>query len=641
MKMPPGQPRVALICAALAVLTLVLFWPITTHDFVNYDDPLYVTENARVKTGISMENTIWAFDRVVGNQTYWHPVTWLSHQLDCELFGLRAGSHHLISLLLHAGNVVGLFLLLHRLTGHLWRSAFVAALFAWHPLQVDTVAWVAERKTILGTLFGLLTIWAYARYVEAKRSPERRRSLPWFGCAVLLFGVALMSKGPLLVTLPCVLLLLDIWPLRRLGNAVDGVTATPFSRADLLPLARLMLEKIPFFVLTIISSVITLTAHQRLNLVISTETLPVGERLMNGFVAYVRYLGKVFWPADLAVYYPPETTAPMIQWGAVVLVAVISLLAFRFAKKYGGVFVGWFWFVGMLVPFVGFVQAGVQSMADRFVYMPIAGCFIAISWILAELRRTRAGNVLGSSIATVVLMACFVTARHQAGHWKNTETLFGHAVAVTKPNVIVRINYGSALAARGDLAGAARQYGAAIEINPGELQAYELLARILERSGDAAGARETLNAALVVQPNSATAHNDLGVLLMKEGQLDEAADEFALATKLNPDFPEAFYNAGVAASQQKKNDAATAHYLRALQLRPDYFDARNNLAATLADMERYQEAADQLQEVIAARPNEAEAHFNLSYVLRKLGQADRAQEHYELARRLKPDLFRK
>jgi len=395
------------ICIALVLVTFALYWPVRHHAFINYDDPLYVTHNPNVKAGLTWHGVVWAFRATEAHN--WHPLTWLSHMLDCQLFGPNPGAHHLVNVAFHALNAVLLYLVLGRMTGAWWRSAAVAALFALHPLQVGSVAWIAERKNLLSTSFWLLTLWAYARYAEATTRASKRNA---YSLALVCFALGLMCK-PMLVTVPFVLLLLDGWPLRRLQLATLG--------------SRLV-EKLPFFALGAASSAATIwaaTSEAQERSFSSLHRLPLGLRIENALISYLRYLGKMIWPVGLSVFYPYPTAWPL--WLALLsalALALITLSALRWAARCPPLLVGWLWFMGTLVPVIGLVQVGVQSMADRFMYVPMIGLLIAIVWGVSELSlRWNVPKPVVSVVAAMVLVACATLTRLEVRRWKDTETL--------------------------------------------------------------------------------------------------------------------------------------------------------------------------------------------------------------------------
>ena len=496
-----------LMATLLVLITVATYWPVMRHDFINYDDPVYVIDNTHVRAGLTWEGLTWAFGRLRGDQTYWHPLSWVSHMVDCQLYGLKPGGHHRTSMLLHAANAVLVFLVFRRMTGAFWRCVVLAALFALHPLQVDSVAWVAERKTLLSAFFWLLTLWAYARYAEVQ-SPafhttnhgSRITHYPSFFYVLSLFFLAcgLMCK-PVLVTLPFVLLLLDYWPLQRFQLSTLNAqrpTSPPLrglglkaQDSRLKVLLPLLWEKLPFFALAVASSVITVLGHQALGVLNSVSRLPWDARLENALVSYVRYLGKTFWPSRLAVFYPYPTAWPMGEVVAcALLLLAISGLVLGTARSRPWLFVGWFWFLGVLVPFIGLIQAGAQAMADRFMYVPALGIFVAVIWGVHGLAKGGRYQQNGLSVAgAAAIVLCLVLTRQQLAHWKNSLTLFQHALEVTENNHIAHDNLGSALFRKGQIDEAIREFQEAIRLKPDYAGAHTNLARALAMKHAPAG----------------------------------------------------------------------------------------------------------------------------------------------------------
>jgi len=468
MKWPSN---VTVIAGLLAAVTLVTYTPAFKAEFVDYDDTDYVTQNPHVLPGLTKAGIVWAFTELHGEHTYWHPITWLSHMLDCQLFGLNAGAHHAVNVAFHTVNVVLLFLLLFRLTGTVGRSAVVAALFALHPLQVDTVAWVAERKNLLSTLFFLLTLWAYAGYVRNQPKAGERvdaagvmvrarnfRLINYF-LALVLFALALMSK-PSVVTLPCVLLLLDYWPLQRLQ-----LSELSTQRSTMV---RLLLEKVPFFMLAAAVSVTTVLSNRQIGSISSSVDLPFTLRLTNALVSYGRYLRKAFWPDDLAVLYPYPKSWPVEQvlFTAVLLLGISAWVVWNW-KRQPYLLMGWCWFVGMLVPTIGLIQAGAQSMANWFVYIPLIGLFLLITWGVADWRSRHPNqSALLIAVSTALLAGCFVVTRTQLRYWQNHVALFERALAVTPPNFLALCGLGAALERAGRIEEATLRYRQALQFAP-------------------------------------------------------------------------------------------------------------------------------------------------------------------------------
>ena len=467
-----------LVCLGLITTTLLAYWEVSTFTFVRYDDPVYVLQNPIVRAGLSLESIAGSF--VSTQASNWHPLTWLSHMLDVQLWGLHPAGHHLTSLMLHVANALLLFIILNRTTGHLWASGLVAALFALHPLHVESVAWVAERKDVLSTFFGFLALHAYARYVE---NPVFRR----YATVFILFVFGLMAK-PMLVTLPFVMLLLDYWPLKRLDS--QSVT-------------KLLQEKVPLFVAAGLSSIVTFVVQQQGGAMHTLETYPLSIRLANALVAYGSYIGKAIWPTGLAVLYPHPGMPSLWQLGGIaILLACISWLVRQARHGCPYLLVGWLWYLGSLVPVIGLIQVGEQSMADRYTYVPAIGLFIMAAWGIADLTaRLPHRRVLLILSALVVLPTLIAATRLQAGHWRDSIALFERALAVTTDNYVAHNNLGNALAARGRLAEAILQYQAAIRINPAKAQSFNNLGATLMLQGKNEKARVYFHKALEIQPN--------------------------------------------------------------------------------------------------------------------------------------------
>jgi len=552
------------IYAALALTTLAAFWPVLECGFVNYDDPLYVTANPQVQGGLCWPGVRWAF--TAQHASNWHPVTWLSHMLDCQLFGLNAGAHHLVNVLFHTVNVLLLFLVLRQMTGALWRSAVVAALFAWHPLQVDTVAWIAERKNVLSTLFWLLTLWAYSRYAEIKvRSPgSSGRGRKWYGLALLFLALGLMSK-PMLVTVPCTLLLLDYWPLKRFQLTT--------AKATCLVLIRLVWEKLPFFALAAASSFMTIAAHRGLGIMDTGTVLPFELRVENALVSYLRYLGKTIWPDNLAILYLHPREWPALTVGAcgLLLVVASSLAVWAFRKR-SYLFVGWFWFLGVLVPAIGLIQAGEQAMADRFSYVPLIGLFIAVTWGGWEaVQRWPQSRLLAYVAALLALASCLVITRGQLRHWKDSQAVFEHCVRVTPNNFVAHNNLGFALATQGKLEEAKAHYLEALRIQPYYAESLRNMGVVLTQQGKTEEGLRYLYEAVRVKPQFKDVYAKLGLALAAEGRFEEAVARYREALRLKPDWPEAHNNlAWILAThpdEKLRNGAeAVAHAQRACEL---------------------------------------------------------------------------
>ncbi|HXC99660.1 MAG TPA: tetratricopeptide repeat protein [Verrucomicrobiae bacterium] len=604
----------------LGLVTILLYWPSINHDFVNYDDPVYVTANAHVQAGLTWGNLKWAFTNPVGPN--WHPLTVLSHMLDCQLFGLNPRGHHLTSMVLHTINTMLVFLWLRSLTGATWRSAFVAALFGWHPAHVESVGWVAERKDVLSTCFGLLALIFYTLYA-GQSGFQNSKSKIYYWLTLVLFACGLMSK-PMLVTWPLVMLLLDYWPLER------------WKATSWWHLAR---EKIPFFVLVALASVVTFAVQKHGGAVETSEHLPMGARIGNALVSYCRYLGKLFWPAKLAVFYPhPGSWPPAEVLLAGGFLTVLSALFWWQRSQHPFLLMGWLWFLGTLVPVIGLVQVGDQALADRYTYISSLGIFILVSWGVYELSRGWRYQVEGLSLAgCAVLVLCLAMTPRQLGYWQDSVALFRHALVVTENNPLAHGNLGAALLDKGQNEEAIEQLQEAIRLKPDFAGARNNLATALSNTGRMGEAIDQFQEAVRLGPDDARAHDNLGAALGRKGQMDAAIDQFREAIRLKPDFAGAHNNLGNALSSEGRLDAAIGEFQEAINLKPDFADAYNNLGAALGGKGRMDEAIGQFQEAIRLKPDFARAHNNLGVALGRKGRIDEAIREFQEAIRLKPD----
>jgi len=571
-----------LICLLLITATLAVYWQVLDHSFVNYDDTLYVTKNPYVQAGLTSRGITWSLTATrAGN---WHPLTWLSHMLDWHLYGMDPGWHHFSSLLFHTANALLLFLVLNRMTGGLWRSAFVAGLFALHPLHVESVAWVAERKDVLSTFFLFLTLLSYIWYVE-------RPGFYRYFLVILCFVLGLMAK-PMVVTLPFLLLLLDFWPLERftLGPSNNNQTAThrppinakkPWRQA-----LALLMEKTPLFILTAVSSFVTFTVQKSGGSVAPLEIYPFKMRLANALLSYVRYIIKMIWPEHLAVFYPhPGQSLAMWQAAlAGLLLVVISIAVIRARHRYPYLPVGWFWYVGTLVPVIGLVQVGAQAMADRYTYVPLIGLFIMISWGVPNLLlKLRFQYFVSATAVGIVIAALMICTHLQVASWRNNITLFKKAVEVNANNYLAHINLGGALAEQGNIEEAEKHFSRALQLNPRSAVAHNDLGNILQQQGKLEKAIDHFYESLHRDPNLSETHFNLGNALLRQGKIEEARIHFATALQIRPDFAEGYNSLGVALARQGKVDEAIVHFREAVRLKPSYAQARSNLELALQE----------------------------------------------------------
>ena len=620
----------ALICLLLAALTLVAFWQVLGNGFIGSDDPEYVIDNHHVYTGLRPANVVWAFTHA--HSFNWHPVTWLSHMLDCQVYGLHPMGHHLTSLLFHVANTLLLFLLLAGMTGRNWPSAFVAALFAVHPLHVESVAWVAERKDVLSTFLGLLTLLAYVSYA---RNPGVRRYI----VVAVLFAVGLMAK-PMLVTLPLVMLMLDYWPLGRFEQ-VQEKKARNAKRAPWVGW-KLVREKVPLIGLSAISCVVTYYVQNMTGAVTPLRYMPLTVRVPNALVSYFRYLGKMIWPSELAIYYPHPMSSLPIWQAAAALVALVAVtwLAVRMAKRSPYVAVGWLWYVVTLIPVIGFVQVGMQSMADRYTYIPLIGIFVMIAWGLPQVFEGLGKRLHWLALAVpavAVILVLIPITRAQSAYWKNDKMLFGHAMSATRDNELVEYSVGMVLSREGKRDEAERHFLRALEIAPDYKEAHIGMGNLLSAQGKHQEAIERYREALRIRPDFAVAHNNLGLALGRVGMTREALDEFDEAVRLKPDYLDAHYNLARALARQGRLDEAVEQYEKVLEINPKNADARCNLGNTLAAQGKTSGAIDEFTKSLEIKPNNAMAHNNLGNALASSGRLDEALEHFTEAIRLKPD----
>ena len=595
---------------AIAVVTLGSYANVRYFDFVNFDDRGYHL-NRHLRDGVSLTAAKWAF--TTGDLGNWHPLTWLSHLLDIQLYGPQGGPHHVTNLILHVLASVMLFVFLRRATGALWRSAFVTFLFALHPLHVESVAWVSERKDVLCAFFWFLTSWVYVRYTER---PSLRRYLIVF----VPFCLGLLSK-PMIVTLPLALLLLDVWPL---GRAVS---------------IRLFLEKIPFFALAVADSFITFLVQQKAGYVRTTASYPVGLRIENALVSYVIYIGKMFWPVDLPVWYPYPKSIPV--WEAVVaalVLATVSTLAIRGLRKFPYFASGWFWYVGTLVPVIGLIQVGRQSRADRYMYIPMVGLSIVLAWGAADIaNRWPRSKTWIVSVLAVACLAMIPDTWTEVQYWENTEKLFTHAIRVSKGNDIGYHNVGSAmLSSPARYAEALKLYDTELLEDPQSAQAHcdrgSALAALNRRTEAAA----EFKTSLALDPKYIDAHLEYGAMLIDEGNWQQAIAECDAALRVNPRTSRALENRGVALAQGKRFEEAIVSYEASLQLEPDNFEAHTNLGKALAALGHLNESLLEFDEAIRLNPGYLDAHRNRGVALLRTGRRDEAVESFQTAVRLAP-----
>ena len=633
--------RVLLVSLVLAAVVPAVYWPLHTADFTNFDDPVYVTNNPEVFHGLSWRALRWAFTTFHGSN--WHPLTWLSHAADCQCWGENAGGHHLTSVAFHAANTVLLLLALWQMTGALWRSAFVAALFALHPLHVESVAWIAERKDVLSTFFGLLSLWAYAAYAQAAKvgvrgneprsqeedkksevqspksegGPRPKAQSPrpaappsdqthhaprtthhpstFYLLSLAGFALGLMSK-PMLVTLPFLLLLLNFWPLDRLELKIKNSKLKTFS--------PLLLEKLPFFALTLASSLVTFRAQHAGGAVVTLEKFPFSDRLANAVLAYAAYVQRAFWPAKLAVFYPFPADVPL---ASVVLtglaLAGVTVLVLALARRAPWLTVGWLWFGGMLAPVIGLVQVGSQAAADRYMYLPLVGLAVAVTWTAAALAsRWRYGRAVAVGLAAAVLAGSGICTRFQLQYWQNSIALFSHTLDVTRDNPTALHN----------------------------------LAHALSLTGNQRAALPYFNEVLRRWPTYAMGYFNRGCALAVQGKLEEATADFQAAIRCQPDYEEAYYHLACALVLQSRLEEARTNFLAALRCKPDYAEAHTKLGNLLWVQGATNEAMAHLNTAVTLRPDYEEGCYYLGGALAREGQFAKAAAAFRSAIKAKP-----
>ena len=598
-----------LILLGLAVVTFGIYAQVIGHHFITLDDLSYIEENPMVNRGVTLPGLAWAFTTFYSAN--WHPLTWISHMIDSQLFGTFAGGHLLVNALIHTANTLLLFWFLLRTTRARWSSAFVAALFALHPLHVESVAWASERKDTLSTFFGLLSLIAYVRYAEA---PSIRR----YAWVAIMLALGLLAK-PMLVTWPFVMLLLDYWPLDRMrdlrsdvrGQKAD-VSGQPARRSlgggGWSVVRGLMVEKLPLFALVAASAVVTFLAQSHGGTVSGFAGAPITLRLSNALVSYAKYLLLAFWPNDLAVYYPysgPKIATWQIIGAALLLIAITAFCFFQSRKHSGYLMVGWLWFLGTLVPVIRLVQIGGQTMADRYFYIPSIGLFIALVFGLTDVARSwRVPPLLGAGVALGVLLILATLANAQIQRWRDSFTLFEHTLAVTPPNLLIEHNLGQAM---------------------GDSGRYDEAAVHFEK-------------ALQMDRNFYDALVGLGVTREFQGRLPEAIQYLQAAIHSQPDTPKAHVQLGLALWKQNDHQAALEEMRRASQLAPEDEDIRANFGIALELVGRLPEAIVQFHEALRMNPNDAETHNNLGLALLASGKARESIPEFETALRLKPEL---
>ena len=583
-EMRGDRARLAVLAVALAVITLLAFWPVVDCGFVNFDDPEYVTQNAIVQQGLTWSGVRWAF--TTGTLGNYHPLTWLSLMLDRTLWGAAPLGFHLTNVALHAANAVLLFLVLRRMTGATWRSLLVAALFAVHPLRVESVAWLSARKDCLSALFGLLAIAAYARYTA-------RPSAARYAVVACLFATSLLAKA-MFVTLPAALLLLDHWPLRR---------STPWR--------SLILEKLPLLAIALIASIATFAVQHAGGAVGGVDRYPIWQRLTNATIAYFGYLAQTVIPTNLAVFHPhPRTLQVTLLAAAIATLLTITAVVIARRRTAPWMLIGWLWFLGTLVPMIGLVQVGGHARADRYTYLPMIGLLIAVAWSLpAAMWRS------GAVASIVLLVVLSLMTRREIGHWRDSVTLWQRAIAVTNDNYVAHTNLAVELTRRGHAGDAEKHYRHAIRIRADWSTAHNGLGVLLAARGDAPGAIAAYESAIAARPGFAVAHRNLARLLAEQGRSDDAIRHFRRATELRPTDAKAHLLLGLELARRGELPAARQHLASAARLEPSSRDAHYYAGVAAAQSGDLASATDHLRAALLLAPGDKDAQAALDEVL--------------------------
>jgi tetratricopeptide (TPR) repeat protein len=595
------------VALLLAVATLSIYSQVRHFEITNYDDPDYVTENSHVRAGITAEGVKWAFTSSYAAN--WIPLTWLSHMADVELWGLDGGGHHLGNVVLHVMSTLLLFAFLLRATGVRWRSALVAFLFALHPLHVQSVAWIAERKDTLSAFFGMLALWLYGRYAE-------RPTTGRYVAVAAAFTAALLSK-PMAVTLPLVFLLADYWPLERK-----------------LAWRQAVREKTPLFVLSAAAAVVTFFAQRAGGAVMTLESIPLPDRIANAAISVVEYLRQMIWPAGLAVFYPYPASFPIWKTaGALALLIAISVLVWRSGRRY--LATGWLWFLVTLAPVIGVVQVGEQARADRYVYIPLIGIAIAAVWGIQEITR-RMPPALPAALAGAVCAAYASATWFEIGYWRNSETLMSRAIEVTDGNYVAHDNLGAVLRSKHRTADAIGHFREALRVRPQSVEAHINLGEALVAEGKIGEALPEIETALRLNPNIAEAQMALGLAMDKTGRIPEAVAAYRRAVEIRPESAPAHTGYGQALGDAGHMEPGLAELREAIRLRPEYADGHYALGLALAKAGRPGEAADEFAATVRLAPDDAEAHYNLGTALGALGRMEEAAREFREAMRIRP-----
>jgi protein O-mannosyl-transferase len=620
------QERALWVCLGLIVGIVIVYAPVRSFDFVFWDDPIYVSKNPDIAGGITWQSVRWAF--TTGHAGYWLPLIWLSYMLDVQVHGLSAGGFHVTNVLLHTANTLLLFGVLRRMTGKLGRSAFVAGLFALHPLHVESVAWVTERKDVLSTLFWMLATWTYVEWV-------RRPSWGRYAGLLLLFALGLTAK-PMVMTLPLVLLLLDFWPLGRVAAGIGREQRTVW--------LRLVIEKVPLLVLALASSIVTFLAQRSVGAVGDFKALPMTYRVENALISYITYIGKMLWPVRLAAFYPfPMALSgwTLSVWSvlaAALALIVVSVLVMRGARRYPYLPVGWLWYLGTLIPVIGLVQVGGQAMADRFTYVPLIGLFLMAAWGIPDLLARWEGRTIPLTLASgFLLVTCAITANGQLQYWRDSTSLWTHVLEVTNENAFVHKQLSQVLLQQGKYDEAIAHYSRALQLMPDDADEQNNMANDLLHHNRVDLAIAHYSEALRIKPGLVEAHNNLANALMRQGRAAEALTHYSAAISIKPDYAAAHNGLGALLAGQGRAGEAFAHYSEALRIDPSNAEVHNNLGALLVNQGQTDQAIHEFSEAVRISPNKPDFHYNLGVMLKKKGEINEAENQFNAALKLDPN----
>ena len=624
---------VTIICVFLTITICSVYLQVKDHQFINFDDYKYVTENSHVLSGLNLENIKWAFISVYA--TNWHPFTWISYMMDVDLFGMKPGMHHLTNVIFHILNSILLLIVLNQMTGALWRSAAVAALFALHPLHVESVAWIAERKDVLSTFFWMLTMLAYHRYV-------RSRTISKYLLMILFFGLGLMAK-PMLVTLPFVLLLLDFWPLRReelnFTNNGSQIALSWWPKINPRGILRLILEKVPLMIMALAASGVTFYAQSAGGAIKPLERFSLGMRIQNAIISYVTYLWKMVWPLNLAVFYPyPKQFSILTVVMCFLLLIAISVIVVMSLRRLPYLVIGWFWYLGTLVPVIGIVQVGDQSMADRYTYIPLIGIFIMIAWGIPELLdKWQFKKIALATLTGIVIPILIVSSWIQVGYWKDSEILFRHALNVTDNNSVAHNNLGNYLLKEGDVAGAIGHLTQSLKINPNNTFGYNTLAKALYEENKYNEAITQLQKCLRINPQDSDAYNNLGNIMLATGNYNEAERNYMESLRIDPHQAHAYNNLGTLFKYKNNIKKAIEYYQVAIHEDPALIDALKNLEIARGKQKRLEEVLIRIKESVKADPQNPLLYTMLGNTNASLGEYDESIVQYQKALSIVPN----